>query len=689
MGMNVGRTGWETRRPGPWWRRRPPGPGRRRHAGIMALVLIAAVLGHGSPARAQSSLPGGLFLPGDGRWEAAPRVTADAYMDVTGLVARVEVRQTFSNPGQEWTEGVYVFPLPTDAAVDTLELKVAGRWIQGEIREREAALAAYNAARDTGRRAGLVEQDRPNLFSLSVANIPPGETVYVRIGYFQRARFEDGGFELTLPLTVTPRYLPRAAGEGAVAGGGAPAARPEAYTTPGPDTGHLGLTVRLRAGLPVDSVDGAHHPMTVVADDGGGLTLVPAAGRLTMDRDFVLRWRPVPGTQPVATVFSERFGDEIYDLVMILPPAADGRARVGPRDVILVLDTSGSMAGASIAQAKAALDLALTRLQPDDRFNLVRFASDAEALHPGPVAATADNVEGARRWLGGLAADGGTEMADALALALAGSEPGRLRQVVFVTDGAVGNEEALFGLIERGLGDARLFTVGIGAAPNRHFMEKAARHGRGSHVQVARLEEVGERMATLFRRLETPALTDLELSWPGDPGAEIWPGRIADLYWGEPVVVTARRQPGPGWVHLAGRAAGGHWLRQLPLPEGGDAPGVAAVWARMKLDALEDRLVGGGDGEAVREAMVAVALEHGLVSRYTSLVAVERAPSRPAWARTSSHAVPRVPPAGGVALGGLPATATDAPVHLLRGLALLAAALLLAFHGGRRTPAWD
>ena len=684
-----------------WWKKRAPGPGNRRTrarggctAGACLLLLFLPVLaGH-----AAENLPGGLFVSSDGTWEQAPSLTADATIEITGMVARVEVRQSFTNPSEDWLEGVYIFPLPTDAAVDTLELRVADQWIQGEIREREQAAKIYRDAKDAGHRAGLVDQDRPNLFSLSVANIPPGETIYVRIGYFQKATYDDEGFGLHFPMTVTPRYLPgdssrtnaqRKPGE----------SEPDPYDLRQPvyanDTGdgesaRMSLTIRLRAGVDIETIKGVHHQL-VQSTQGGAISISPADGPIRMDRDFVLKWTPVPAMLPEAVVYTETFAGEEYALIMLVPPHGTGPAAMVAREVVLVVDTSGSMAGAPLAQAREALAIAVRRLGPRDRFNLIEFNSATSALFTTSAPASDVNKTAALEWLNGLQAEGGTEMVEALKRALAATADNRLRQVVFVTDGSVANESQLFRLIRAQLGASRLFTIGIGAAPNRHFMEKAARFGRGTHIQIGRPDEVQERMEDLLRKLERPALTDIDIQWQGTQAVEVWPQPVGDLYSGEPVVIAARTRGAGGWVNLSGLSESGHWLRQLRLPRGQSAPGVAAVWAREKLSGLADRMLDAADPETVREEMVAVALEHGLVSRFTSLVAVDREPLRPAWEKVAKRKVPLLAPANadGVRLGAFPATATEAPVLLMRAFWLLVLASLLLFFRPWNSLTWD
>lgn len=703
---------WSARQPGrwlpgnskkSWWKKKAPGPAGHRKRSVSVHPLCVGVLllclpvvdGHTSEDQ-----PGGLFVPTEGTWERAPTLTADAAIEVTGMIARVDVRQSFTNPTDGWLEGVYIFPLPTDAAVDTLELRVADQWIQGEIRERQQAEKIYREARESGRQAGLVDQDRPNLFSLSVANIPPGETVYVRIGYFQKVVYDDQGFRLHFPLTVTPRYLPQSAPDEALArlkGAAGNTFDADPYRAPvfgstaqGGDDGNISLSVRLRAGIEVESIRSEHHELART-QQGETHLISPTVGRIKMDRDFVLRWMPAPNAVPEAAVYTETFAGEEYVLIMLVPPHGNESQHVVAREVILVVDTSGSMAGAPLEQALGALTVAVERLNPGDTFNLIEFNSDTRALFAASVMATHSNKRAAIDWLRGLVANGGTEMAGALERALAVTKEDRLRQIVFMTDGSVANEAQLFRLIRGRLGANRLFTVGIGPAPNRHFMEKAARFGRGTHIQISQPDEVRQKMEALLLKLERPALTDIHVEWSGAEPVEVWPHRIGDLYAGEPVMIAARTRGAGSQVSLSGASESGFWLRQLELPVGTSVPGVATVWAREKLSGLSDRMLEADDPETIREEMIAVALEHGLVSRFTSLVAVDRKPLRPSWEKTTSRNVPLVAPHNplGVRLGGFPVTATEAPLLFMRAFWLLVLASLLLFFRPWNSLAWD
>src|SRR5262249_37271772 len=358
---------------------------------------------------------------------------------------------------------------------------------------------------------------------------------------------------------------------------------------------------------------------------GGGAGPPPA------DRDFELVWEPAAGMIPAAAVFTEGRDDGVYALLVVTPPAPSTQAtRRAPREVVFVIDNSGSMAGTSIEQAKAALKMALARLAPTDTFNVIRFNHTMEALFEVPRPATPDQLMLAARWVDRLQATGGREMRQPRERGLAGGEgDGRLRQVVFLTDGGVGNEEELFAIIRRSLGDRRLFTVGIGSAPNSHFMREAARHGRGTFTYIGAVSEVQEKMTALFRKLESPALTDLKLDLPGIRRADVLPDPVPDLYLGEPVVGAFRAATLPPPAVLRGRLGTTTWEREVAVERAVENAGLATHWGRAKIGALLDARRGGADDEAVRHAVIDVALAHHLVSPYTSLVAVDVTPVRP------------------------------------------------------------
>ena len=607
---------------------------------------------------------------------------------VTGNVARVYVTQQFTNQSEDWVEGLYVFPLPTDTAVDELHMQIGDRRVRGEIKPREQAHAAYQQAKSEGRHASLVDQERPNMFTTSVANIGPGASVTVEIAYLESIPFRDGRYTLNLPLAITPRYSPGAALDLKMPLGADNAAALQAVsgasTTPELVTRPIqqaDVEVDLAPGFPLGSIRSLNHSV-VMNGSGDERHLTLAAPEAPADRDFELVWTAAVESETQAAVFAERRGDDTYALVMLTPPQVQS-TRTQLREVIFIIDTSGSMFGPSIDQAKAALQLGVDRLAPIDRFNVIRFSNDATALFHQPQQADASKKDSARAFIGSLQAGGGTEMRAALELAFAtGAPEDALRQIVFITDGSVGNENELVQMIHDRSGAARLFTVGIGAAPNTYFMHQAAAAGRGSYTFIGQRDQVRERMEDLFQKLERPALVDLELHWPGGVDAELAAPIPSDVYVGDPLVISARwpakavGMATKGVLTLAGLSDGRAWIRQVPITLVGEQAGVAKLWARERIGALS-RERGGAGADLIKARVTQLALDHHLVSEFTSLVAIDTTPARPQQAPYESEQAPTSAPVGSywAQSSGFPSTATAAPLLLLVGaLALCIAA---------------
>lgn len=621
-------------------------------------------------------------------WAIAPTLSTEVQFKVAGVVARAWVTQRFRNGTDGWVEGVYVFPLPERAAVDHLRMRVGERTIEGQIREREEARAEFQRAADSGLRASLVEQQRPNVFTSRVANLGPGEEVVVEIEFQQLLAFDEGEVRLRFPLVVGPRYVPGGVTDAAEV---TPPVRPPSEALHNP----VKIEVQLDAGFPVDRVLSRTHAVLTEARGDSRFRVRLRDPLVPADRDFELAWVPQEGTLPRSAVFEEERDGERYALLTLFPPTGTAVAASRlPREVVYVIDTSGSMEGLSIQQARRALRLALDRLRPGDRFNVIQFNSTTVALFPSSRPAGRADLELARDWVSGLRAEGGTEMRDALEAALVGSDNPRLvRQVVFLTDGSVANEEDLFGVIRQRLGDTRLFTVGIGSAPNGHFMARAAEFGHGTFTFIGDVREVEETMGQLFARLESPVLTGIEVRWPEGAAVEAWPPRVPDLYLGEPVVVSARLSGPADAVVVSGRRGGEEWRASLPLGGSRRGEGLGVLWARRKIESLLDSVHGGAGPDEVKAAVVALGLAHHLVTPHTSLVAVDVTPVRPDGAPLDTQAIATNLPHGwsyDAVFGELPQTATPLPLHAgAAGLALLfAGALWLAdrrFRSGRRS----
>jgi Ca-activated chloride channel family protein len=632
-----------------------------------------------------------------GRYTPAPILKTDVQIAVTGIIARATVRQEFTNPSQkkgEWLEGVYVFPLPETAAVDHLRMHVGERIIEGQIKERGDAKKIYEKAKQEGKRTSLVEQERPNIFTTSVANIGPGERIIVEIEYQETIRYDQGAFRLRFPMVVGQRYIP---GTPVIVEDQDPKGLgtildtdrvPDAsrITPPVQAPGQwpinpVSLSLSLTPGFPVAKVESLFHPVIVIPDPDGGYQISLKKDAVPADRDFQLTWSPAPSQEPVSTILTEQREGETYALLMLMPPTPQGDTSPHrPRDLTLVIDTSGSMAGPSIEQAKSSLAAALTRLTTQDRFNVIQFNNTVRSLFSSPQPVTTAAMRKAIRYVEGLSADGGTDMLPALRQALKSpQDPTRLQQIVLITDGQVGNEDELFELLHHRLGSRRVFTIGIGSTPNSHLMRKTAEFGRGTFTYVGNLTEIKDKLDALFKKLEHPVLNDIQLDQAGWTGLEQYPSRIADLYEGEPIVLAVKATSLPDQVMLRGKIGTQPWSLALSMKQAAAQGGLSVYWARQKISALMDEIFTGVAEEVVRKKILDVALAHHLVSKYTSLVAVDVTPVRPTGKSEAEQpqGTSSTETQEKTAMAELPKTGTSGQIQLLLGLLLLATAAIL------------
>lgn len=644
-------------------------------AALLSLLFLLPFVADGQEIKERPASPlvtidqvqqGALLLKTSqpGKYLPAAMVKTDIDITVSGMIARARVTQTFKNPSVLCVEALYVFPLPEDSAVDTLRMTAGNLVIEGLIKPRVEAKILYEQAKTEGRKASLVEQQRPNVFTTSVASLFPDEEVKIEIEYQQTVTWDQKSWRLRFPMVVAERYSP---------------VKNSSSPIPGPNSGTVRLPITLRAtidaGTPIRTIDSTYHRVSTTRT-GSGEMIVELADIDSSDHDFELVWQPELGREPTAALFTENVGAETYAMVMLTPPQSVSTLRL-PRETIFIIDTSGSMLGDSMEQARHALVLALDQLQPADFFNVIEFDSDTQMLFPSARPADRASVTQAQKWVGSLMADDGTEMMGALDAALTGVQPhpGFVRQVIFITDGQVTNEDDLLSFIHKNAGDSRLFTVGIGSAPNSHFMSSAARFGRGTFTYIGNTSEVAEKMGELFRKLESPVLTDLQLQFGGST-VEMWPDRIPDLYSGEPLVVAVRMSGAVSSVNLAGKTGEKVWNAAVQLPKTSNDEGVAKLWARRKIEALTDTATRAADPTSAEAAIIELAMKHHLVSRFTSLVAVDVTPAGLNESRCASEMLDATGSAAAMPPGELPQTATSGALMLL--LAAMAAACAIA-----------
>ena len=642
---------------------------------ITWLLLCISLFSNATQASTENPETGMFLLRSDdGSWQPALLLNTDMQVQISGPVAEVQIRQSFSNPGGAFAEGRYVLPTSESAAIHAMTLEIGERRINGQIQEREQARKTYQQARDNGQQTGLVEQQRPNLFSTSVANIGAGETISVILSYTELLQPDAGRYSLRLPLTMTPRYNARPQPvDGQQRKPNASSASPEgpivaSLWRDGPSH-QADIQITLDSGFALHEVSSPSHAISSHFD-GRRYRVQLLENPVVMDRDFVLNWQLPSEAGNQVAVFTEQVGEDHYALMMLSPAAQPVSRQRQPREVFLILDTSGSMQGERIRQARSSLIHALSRLQPEDRFNVLEFNSEYSMLYREPVPASEENLSEARSWVAGLPAGGGTEMLPVLRAALTQpNEAGYLRQLIFITDGSVSNEREVLQMIQQRLRQARIFTVGIGASPNSFLLRKAAEVGRGQFTSIDDRSGIEQSMERLFEKLESPVLTHLQLELPEGIDAEIWPQKLPDLYSDQPLLIAMKLNQLPEKVALHGRQPA-LWEQHLQIPEPQQGNGIARIWARRKIEAAMDRLNEGAGEDEVRDLVLPVALEHQLMSRFTSFVAVEEQPVRAADEPLDSQRVPNLNP---VDHRLYPQTSLG-----LNGLWALAIALLLA-----------
>lgn len=537
--------------------------------------------------------------------------------EVHAGLARVTMIQWFHNPYDEALEATYLFPLPSDAAVDRMDLVCGDRLIAGVVMERQAARDAYEQAHAEGKRAALLEQERDNLFTQHVSGLCPGETVEVTVQYVQQLAYEDGVYALTFPMTVGPRFTPPWVEDA------------DALETPYERTGRdVDLTVIIDEGTPIESLWSDSHDVVVENEDARGATIALEAADTVPNRDFELRWI-LAGRQPRATLLAHRPDPQEpgYLALSVEPQIVDDLFEPRPRELLFVLDASCSMSGEPWDLASRTVLHALDEMQPGDAFNLVTFSNDANALFERPQPATPDTLGAARHWLETAFDGGGTHMERGVVRSLTmPGDPERLRLVLMLTDGYIGHEQQIFDTVKEHLGAARLFSLGIGGAPNRYLLEGLAEMGRGDVSYQGYDAPIAETVDAFYERIAHPAMSDVRVDWGGLEVIEQYPSRIPDLWSGQPIRVVARYQGGgPVTVRVSGMVGTERYEQtlQIDIPEQtGEHEAIASLWARRKIRDLEWYPRGRSE-QQVRQEVLDVALEHHLVSRYTSLVAID------------------------------------------------------------------
>jgi len=610
-----------------------------------AVMGLASLRSSGGVVEAQNGVTQGqlqVLDPSGNPKALCPLKHTSAKAEISGFLSRVVVTQEFENPFDEKIEAVYTFPLPQNAAVDDMTMVVGDRTVRGKILRREEAEAVYEAAKTNGQTASLLNQERPNIFTQSVANILPGEQIKITISYVETLKYEDGAYEFVFPMVVGPRYIPgSAAGAPVNAKGNGFASDTDrvpdgSRITPQPvpegmRVGHdISLEVTLDAGVPIDGMSAKTHEVNVQRPDDHRARITLKDQEAIPNKDFILRYE-VAGKKIEDALLTHSSDKGGYFTLILQPPLRVTAEDVTPKELVFVLDTSGSMSGFPIDKAKETMKLALDSLYPSDTFNLITFSGDEHILFPAPVRATKENLAKAQAFLESRQGSGGTEMMKAIKASMDPSDASdHVRIVCFMTDGYVGNDMEIIGEIQRHP-NARVFAFGIGSNVNRFLLDGMAKYGRGE-VEYVALNDDGSAAARRFHeRVRNPLLTDISVDWNGLPVADVYPKQIPDLFGAKPVILSGRYTGmGKGTIRLKGKMSGVDFVREIPVDFSSSQSQnevLSTLWARTRVDDLMSQdFKGAQQGvmkDDVKQAVIQLGLDYRLMTQFTSFVAVE------------------------------------------------------------------
>lgn len=592
-----------------------------------------------------------------------PLKHTDVTADLSGYVSRVTVKQEFGNPSNGPVEAVYTFPLPSDAAVDDMTMTIGNRVVRGQIKRREEAWEIYEAAKSQGKAAALLDQERPNIFTQSVANILPGDKITITISYVNVLKYDDGVYEFSFPMVVGPRFIGNGGGISTPGQRGRPSpvkviegdpgatsAVTDAHkitppiTPQGTRAGHdISLTVRLDAGLPIQQLGSTLHAVTV-ARMGAGRALIRLKNQAEIpNKDFILRYTAA-GSQiqegiltyaaPVRTASMGRPSGAAngFFTLILQPPLAPPQSEVSRKEMVFVIDQTGSQSGWPIKKAKETMVHCIKNLNPGDTFQLIGFNTRVYPCFEKPVPANQDTVARALKFLEPIEGQGGTDILKSVDYALTiPDDPGRLRIVCYMTDGYVGNDMRILDYIQERRGRTRMFPFGVGNSVNRFLIDGMAREGKGAAEYVT-LQDPGKAAAARFyKRVASPLLLNPSVDWGGLPVADVYPKQIPDVFSAGPIVLKGRyTHAAEGDVTIHGLVRGKPWSRSIhvTLPAlDSDGSALSTLWAREKIEDLQNQdWLGAQTGNPkanIREEIINTALEYRLMSQYTSFVAVE------------------------------------------------------------------
>ena len=591
---------------------------------LVGVCLFLAALTVSAIAQTNKNTEGSLRVMSNGNNSLGlcPLKNTTVKAEISGFISRVTVTQTFQNPFPDTIEAVYTFPLPNDAAVDDMTIQIGTRIVKGKIMERKKAQETYEQAKQQGRVAALLEQQRPNIFTQAVANITPNAEIKVVISYVETLNYADDTYEFRFPMTIGERYIPSP-----VNAADAAKISPKSKAHPGHT---ISMEVNIEAGVTIENVASNTHLIEARQFSASRFVVKLKDENEIPNRDFVLKYKTA-GVKIKDAILTHKDRNGGFFTMILQPPDKVFPADTMPKETVFVLDTSGSMDGFPIKKAKEAMKLTLENVNPNDTFNLITFAGDTRILFDKPVPANRENLDKAKKWLSDTDSGGGTEMMTAIKAALEPSDSqNHIRIVCFMTDGQIGNESEILAEVQKHP-NARVFAFGIGDSVNHYLLDEISREGRGD-VEYVGLKDNGSAAARRFyERVRNPLLTDMSLEFQGIETDEVYPKIIPDLFDAKPVSVVGRyAKGGSGKVILHGKMQGQIFQREINInfvEQNSENDVLATIWARRKIADLTRRdYTNAPKSEAAEDlqtTMTNIGLEFKIVTAFTSFVAVD------------------------------------------------------------------
>jgi len=592
---------------------------------IIAIILMAATLLFQNKLTADTEnsiydvTQGSLVTTKDDEIIECPLKHTKVKADISGFIADVEVTQEFKNPFNTPIEAIYVFPLPHNASVNSMEIQIDDRNILGFIEKKEEARKIYEEAKKEGYLTGLLEQKRPSVFSQSLANIKEGSSIRVKIRYTEVLEYDGGNYEFVFPVVVGPRYNPPSLPE---------SERIDLqYLEPGERTGHdISLEVHLNAGIPLKDITSPSHEINISKTNENEALISLKEGDKIPNKDFVLNYK-VAGEKPECAVISTVTDDSGYFTLIVQPKAVTDVSEITPKEMVFLLDRSGSMAGKPLDTSKEVIKKCLEGMNPGDTFQIISFAASPEYFSQEPLENTPGNINKGLEYIDTLKGEGPTNMLEGIkAVFNYTPDPGRMRIIFFLTDGYIGNEKDILTEINENIGETRLFSLGVGSAVNRYLLESMAEVGRGKVQYVRDIDDSTEVANKFYERISAPYFTDITVDWKGLDVEEVYPAKIPDLFSSQPLFIYGKYDgPSCDTIEIKGKIAGKDFTLPVPveLKNSEENKSLALIWAKEKIKELELGQLREEDPDRVNE-ITSIALKFGLMSEYTSFIVVEK-----------------------------------------------------------------